>query len=192
MAWWRAVGWAWVWGAVACASGPQALPAADEGPYLIGREDVLDVSVWRNADLSRVVPVRPDGFISLPMVGEVRAEGKSAAALAEEIAGKLAPFVQSPHVSVILHEVNGARVYVTGEVIHPGAYPLRGRMTVVQALALAGGLTPFAQGDEVVVLRTRGGHARYELSYAELVGPGEDGRPSPEAWLQPGDTLVVP
>jgi polysaccharide export outer membrane protein len=153
---------------------------------------VLDVSVWRNADLSRVVPVRPDGFISLPMVGEVKAEGLSAEALAEEISGRLAPFVQAPHVSVILHEVNAARVYVTGEVIHPGAYPLRGRMSVVQALAIAGGLSPFAQGDQVVVLRTRGGSARYELSYAELVGPGEQGHPAPEAWLQPGDTLVVP
>ena len=189
---WRSVGWAWVLCAAACASGPRALPAEEDGPYLVGREDVLDVSVWRNADLSRVVPVRPDGFISLPMVGEVQAEGKSAAALAGEIAVKLAPFVQSPHVSVVLHEVNAARVYVTGEVIHPGAYPLRGRMSVVQALALAGGFTPFAQGDAVVVLRTRGGNARYELSYDELVGPGEEGKPAPEAWLRPGDTLVVP
>lgn len=126
-----------------------------------------------------MVPVRPDGFISLPMVGEVQAEGKSAAALADELARKVAPFVQSPHLSVILHEVNAARVYVTGEVIHPGAYPLRGRMSVVQALVLAGGLNPFAQGNSVVVLPTCGGNARFKSATRSRWGPPIRGSPPP-------------
>lgn len=190
---------AWAWGVVglcglwsACAGGPRSLPAGEEGPYRIGREDVLDVVVWRNAELSRVVPVRPDGFVSLPMVGEVKAEGLTAEGLARALEGKLAPYLQGPRVSVILHEVNAARVFVTGEVLHPGAYPLRGRMTVVQALALAGGLSPFADSESLLVIRTGASAGRYVLRYSELVGSASDGRPAPEAWLQPGDTLVVP
>ncbi len=154
--------------------------------YQIGREDILDVSVWRDADLSRVVPVRPDGMISLPLVGELVAVGRTADDLAKEIAQKLGPYVQEPRVVVIVREVNSPKVYVLGEVAHPGAFPLKGRMTVLQALALAGGPNEFASRSQIVVLR--GAQAeRYEVDYTELVSTEQADFP-----LAAGDTIYVP
>jgi len=159
----------------------------DDGPqeYLVGGEDVLDISVWRDADLSRTVPVRPDGRIGLPLVGEIEAAGRSAKDIAAEIATRLAPYMQDPRVVVIVREVNAPRVFVVGEVHRPGAYPLRGRMSVLQALALAGGPNEFAETSEIVVLRSD--TERYVVDYEELVTPG--GR---DFGLRPGDTIFVP
>ncbi|HZW90106.1 MAG TPA: polysaccharide biosynthesis/export family protein, partial [Myxococcaceae bacterium] len=110
---------------------PTAPAATAEEPYRIGKEDVLDVSVWRDPDLSRTLPVRPDGFITLPMVGEVQAEGRTTVELEQDISRRLQKYVQSPRVTVMVREVNSARVFVTGEVQKPGAYPLRGNVTVL-------------------------------------------------------------
>ncbi len=170
-----------------CAHQTRATGPAAEGPFKIGREDVLDVAVWRDADLSRVVPVRPDGFISLPMVGEVKADGKTPEELAAEIKQKLSPFVQEPKVTVIVREVNSSRVYVTGEVARPGAYPLKGRTSLVQAIALAGGLSAFAS-DGILVIRN-GENAGIPVRYSDLV---TDGASRTDFVLQPGDTVVVP
>jgi polysaccharide export outer membrane protein len=174
-------------GLAGCAHGPQKLPE-DEGPreYQIGKEDVLDVSVWRDADLSRTVPVRPDGRISLPLVGELEVEGRTASEVAREIALRLEPYVQRPQVVVIVREINSSHVYVIGEVARPGSYPLRGRMTVLQALALAGGPNEFADRSSIVVLRQPDG--RYELSYTSLVSEGAEANFA----LKPGDTIYVP
>ena len=159
-------------------------------PYRIGREDVLDVAVWRDADLSRTLPVRPDGFISLPMVGEVRAEGRTPVELSDEIRGSLKPYVQEPRVTVIVREVNSSRVFITGEVAHPGAYPLRGRVSILQAIALAGGFTDFADRDAIVVLRRSAADGTtIPVSYRELV---EDSKRVEPLVLRPGDTIVVP
>lgn len=160
-------------------------------PYRIGREDVLDVAVWRDADLSRTLPVRPDGFISLPMVGEMRAEGRTPTELSEEIRASLKAYVQEPRVTVIVREVNSSRVFITGEVSHPGAYPLRGRVSILQAIALAGGFTDFASRDSIVVLRRSGeeGGNSIPVSYNELV---EDSKRIEPLVLRPGDTVVVP
>lgn len=179
---------------VGCAHKEKTLPALKDEPYRIGREDVLDIAVWRDADLSRQVPVRPDGNISLPMIGDVSAEGKTTAQLAEDIKQKLTPFIQDPKVSVIVHEVNASRIFVTGEVAHPGAYPLRGRVSVVQAVALAGGFTPFADYDSIVVIRQGKDAGKYPVRYSDLIemDDSEDGKKKPEAYLQPGDTIVVP
>ena len=160
--------------------------------YLIGGEDVLDVSVWRDADLSRTVPVRPDGFISLPLLGEVEAAGRTPAELAKLIGEKLKPFVQEPNVAVIVREVNSARVYVTGEVARPGAYPLRGRISVLQAIALAGGFSDFADKDGIVVIRTSKDGAQIPVRYDDLVSDSNDKGASRDFPLHPGDTVVVP
>jgi len=172
-----------------CAHEQPAPPAvAAEEPYRIGKEDVLDVSVWRDPDLSRTLPVRPDGFITLPMVGEVQAEGRTTVELEQDIARRLQKYVQSPRVTVMVREVNSARVFVTGEVQKPGAYPLRGSVTVLQALAMAGGLTEFADRDGMMVIRANNG-PRIQVRYSALVDRRAQGADFP---LQPGDTVVVP
>jgi polysaccharide export outer membrane protein len=163
-------------------------------PYRIGREDVLDVAVWRDADLSRTLPVRPDGFISMPMVGDVQAEGRTPHELAEELTKKLQPYVQAPKVTVIVREVNSTRVFVTGEVANPGVYPLRGRISILQAIALAGGFTDFADTDGIVVIRTGADGKHIPVRYTELLreqGQDKDARFEPLI-LRPGDTVVVP
>ncbi|HTS79472.1 MAG TPA: polysaccharide biosynthesis/export family protein [Myxococcaceae bacterium] len=163
------------------------VPTAEE-PYRIGKEDVLDVSVWRDPDLSRTLPVRPDGFITLPMVGEVQAEGRTTVELEQDIARRLEKYIQSPRVTVMVREVNSARVFVTGEVQKPGAFPLRGNVTVLQAVAMAGGLTEFADRNGMMVIRANNG-ARIPVRYSDLVDPHGQGSDFP---LQPGDTVVVP
>ncbi|MGQ0507903.1 MAG: polysaccharide biosynthesis/export family protein [Myxococcaceae bacterium] len=171
-----------------CAHTTRTQPMTQEGPFRIGREDVLDIAVWRDPDLSRVLPVRPDGYISLPMIGELQAEGKTPEQLGVDIKKRLAQFVQEPKVSVILREVNSARVYVTGEVTHPGAYPIKTRTSLIQALALAGGLSDFANGDGILVLRS-GHNGGIPVRYSDLIANSAD---RPDFILQPGDTVVVP
>lgn len=184
--------WGGAWIAVVllagCAHETKRAPMPAEEPYKIGREDVLDVSVWRDADLSRTVPVRPDGFISLPMVGEVKAEGKTPVQLEGEIRDALKPYVQQPKVTVIVREVNAPRLFVTGEVAHPGSYPMRGRVSVLQAIALAGGFSDFANTGGIMVIRRNG--KGLPVNYADLVTEKDDERA--EVWLMPGDTVVVP
>lgn len=185
---------AWGWAVVAvlllggCAHQTKKVEAPADEPYRIGREDVLDVSVWRDADLSRTVPVRPDGFISLPMVGEVKAEGKTPKELEAELKEALKSYVQEPKVTVIVREVNAPRVFVTGEVTRPGSYPMRGRVTVLQAIALAGGFTDFANYGSIMVIRRNG--KGLPVNYADLVTDEDEERA--EVWLAPGDTIVVP
>ena len=174
--------------AAGCATArPPKMIEADEA-YRIGREDVVEVSVFQAPDLSRTVPVRPDGKISLPLLGDVEAAGLTSAELAESLRGKLEGLVQTPRVTVILHEVNAARIYVIGEVAHPGAFPIRGRLDAIQALALAGGLGDFASRGRILLIRKGpDGDIRYVLDYDDLV---ENASSVPR--LQPGDTLYVP
>jgi polysaccharide biosynthesis/export protein len=159
------------------------------GDYRIGREDVLEVVVWHEPELTRVVPVRPDGRISLPLAGEVEAAGKTPAELQTGLTQALKPFIQDAAVAVVVREINGARVFVLGEVARPGGFPLRGPMSVVQAIALAGGRTPFG-GDAVVWLRQKpnGSSDRVRLSFDELV----KGEAAGALWLRGGDVLYVP
>jgi polysaccharide biosynthesis/export protein len=175
-----------------CAS-TQVVPMADEAPdkgaYRIGKEDVLEVVVYREPELSRVVPVRPDGRISLPLAGEVEAAGKTPTELQEGLVKMLSPYVHDATVSVLVREINASKVFVLGEVVHPGGFPLRGPMSVVQAIAVAGGRTPYA-GDRVVWLRQKG-DARTEkatLSFDDLV----KGEVSGALLLRNGDVLYVP
>ncbi len=178
--------------AAACAStkvAGQPSERPDLGEYRIGREDVLEVVVWHEPELTRVVPVRPDGKISLPLAGEVEAAGRTPAELQASLTRALKPYIQDTTVAVLVREINGARVFVLGEVTKPGAFPLRGSMTVMQAIALAGGRTEFAK-DKVVWLRERaaGKTERVSLSFGELV----TGEAAGALWMRPGDVLYVP
>ena len=152
--------------------------------FRMSREDVIEVSVWKEPELSRTVPVRPDGKITLPLLGDVQAEGLKPQELEQKVALALVPYVRDPHVTVIVHDVNGAKVFVTGLVGHPGAFPLRNSMSVLQALAMAGGLAEFADRGDIKVLRADG--RRFEVDYDSLVN-GES-----KVTLGPGDTVVVP
>jgi polysaccharide biosynthesis/export protein len=157
--------------------------------YRIGREDVLEIVVWREPELTRVMPVRPDGRIAMPLVGEMEAAGLTPGELQGKVKEALAPFVKDVSVAVLVREVNGPRVFVLGEVPKPGGFPLRGTMTVTQALALAGGKGEFA-GNDVVWLRQKpdGKQERVRLSYRELVEGDAEGA----LWLGAGDVLYVP
>lgn len=182
---WVATAAAMLWG---CAHETKGSPPMTEA-YRIGQEDVLDVSVWRDGDFSRTLPVRPDGFISMPMVGEVKAEGHTAVELAEIIQKKLEPYVQQPKVTVIVREINSSRVFVTGEVLRPGTYPLRARTSLLQALALAGGFSPFAKENSIKVIRAGQKPEAIPVRYSDLV---RDGEKRVDFYLMPGDTVVVP
>jgi polysaccharide export outer membrane protein len=178
--------------AAACASSrPSERPSErpDAGEYRIGREDVLEVVVWHEPELSRVVPVRPDGRISLPLAGEVEAAGRTPTELQARVTRALEPFIRDTKVAVLVREINGTRVFVLGEVTKPGGIPLRGPMSVMQAIAVAGGRTEFAK-DEVVWLRqvANGGTERVSLSFRELV----KGEAAGALGLRPGDVLYVP
>ncbi len=178
--------------AAACASThPSERPAErpDAGEYRIGREDVLEVVVWHEPELTRVVPVRPDGRISLPLAGEVDAAGRTPTELQTRVAQALEPYIRDTKVAVLVREINGTRIFVLGEVTRPGGFPLRGPMSVMQAIAVAGGRTEFAK-DEVVWLRQKGNGAadRVSLSFRDLV----KGEAVGALWLRPGDVLYVP
>jgi polysaccharide export outer membrane protein len=128
--------------------------------YLIGPEDVLDIAVWNNAAISRTVPVRPDGKVSLPLLNDVQAEGLTPVQLREALTKALSAFIPTPEVSVIVREVHSVKVTVIGQVKTPGRYELKSRATVLDVLAMAGGFTEFAVRGSIVVLRQEGGATR--------------------------------
>ena len=170
-----------------------AKPVSKE--FLLGPEDVLEVTVWRNQDLSRTVVVRPDGKISLPLIGDVQASGLNASQVSAKIAARLTEFKENPNVSVSLKEVNSYFIFVLGEVLKPGKYPLKSYATVLQGVSMAGGFTPFASKNRMQVIRTQtseGGkenQVRIPVPYNELVsGKGE----RETVTLKSGETIVEP
>lgn len=158
--------------------------------YIIGAQDLLDVSVWKEAELTRTVPVRPDGKISLPLLNDVQAAGLTPQQLAAEITTNLKKFVTNPQVTVIVSQINSQRVYILGEAVRPGAYPLLPGMTVLQALSSAGGFTMFANMKKIYVLRQEGGkQEKFPFNYKDVI----DGkRPEQNIVLKAGDQIVVP
>lgn len=183
----RCLTWAVVFLAGGCAQ-LSPLPDADEGPthFRLGRDDIVEVSVYRDADLTRTVPVRPDGRISLPVVGEVEAAGRTPVELRDEIAKKLVPWVQDPTVvTVIVREVRSARFFVVGEVTRPGAYPIAGEVSALQAVALAGGLGEFSDRTRVTVIRGTSGQ-QFTVALGDLE------RGAAMLPVRAGDTVIVP
>jgi polysaccharide export outer membrane protein len=166
---------------------PPAVPVAD---YRLGEGDVIDVAVWKDPALSATVPVRPDGKITVPMVGDVEALGRTTKELEQEVKAKLHGLVSEPVVAVMVKEVHAARFFVLGEVTHPGSYPLTSDLSVIQALAVAGGPTEFARRGGVVVIRRTPGRrdpARYKVDYDDVIA----GK-APAITLLAGDTVFVP
>jgi polysaccharide biosynthesis/export protein len=165
-------------------------PATADPNYVIGAQDILDVSVWKEPEVSRIVPVRPDGKISLPLLNDVQAAGLTPAQLAAQITESLKKYVTSPQVTVIVTTINSQRVYILGEVTRPGAFPMLPGMTVMQALSSAGGFTPFAKMKSIYVLRTDNGKkVKFPFNYKEAI----NGKNSEQdIQLKAGDTIVVP
>ncbi|WP_447985019.1 polysaccharide biosynthesis/export family protein [Nitrospira sp. Nam74] len=159
--------------------------------YYIGPEDVLDINVWRNKDLSKIVMVRPDGRISLPLIGDVQASGLSPAEVTADINRRLKMFVESPAVSVMVKEVNSYSIFVMGQVANPSRYFLKSKTTLLQAITLAGGFTTEADRTRIAILRWQDPRTEVRLTanYLDIVlkdGVGEN------VILRPGDTIVVP
>ena len=179
---------------LACASEPtagasgQAVTPPPE--YEISAEDVLDISVWREPDLQRQVIVRPDGGISFPLVGDIEAAGKTPAQLQDDLVARLETYIPDAVVTVSVVELRGLRIYVTGKVRNPGQFLVGRYVDVLQAITLAGGLTPFANQRDITIRRREGGReVVYEFDYAEV----ERGRNlSQNIQLRADDVVVVP
>jgi len=175
-------------------AGAQVVTRSEEEPpdaYSIGIGDILEISVWKNPELSTTVPVRPDGRISVPLLNDVRAAGLTPLALRQTLTEGYREYVTAPGVSVVVKEIHSRKVFVTGEVASPGAYDLQPRTKLMQALALAGGLTPYAKKKVVVLRDSRDGKSdrRYEIDISAILS-GK--RPGDNLLLQPGDTVIVP
>ena len=169
----------------------QAAGKVHDSNYSIGVDDVLAINVWKEQELTRSVPVRPDGKISLPLVGEVQAAGRTPAQLEQDIATHLRNFITDPEVTVIVQQSNSQKVNVLGQVVKPGAYPFTTASTVVDALAAAGGLRDFAKKKGITILRSKpgGSQDRITFNYADFL----KGKNSVQnVKLEPGDTVVVP
>ncbi len=173
------------------AQGPVAIaaggPAADS--YVIGASDVLSVTVWKQSDLSGSLLVRPDGMISMPLLGDVEAAGLTPLQLGNRIEAKLKKFVQDPEVAVVLTQSNSKVIYLLGEVGKKGPVQMTPGMTLLQAISSAGGLTDFANSKKIYVLRNDGEkQQRIQVHYKKAL----KGDPTFNLVLQPGDTIVVP
>ena len=166
-----------------------ASPGNLAGPeYVIGPEDVLLISVWKESDLTATLPVRPDGKISLPLLNDVQAAGLTPIQLAQSVTEKLKKYIADPRVTVIVTQINSKRIYLVGEVSHTGPMPMLPNMTALQALSSAG-LTQFANTKGIYVLRMENGkQQKLPVNYRKLV----KGELDQNYVLQPGDTIVVP
>jgi len=164
-------------------------PSVDSSTYVIGPEDVLDIYVWKETDLSRRVPVRMDGKISLPLVGEIQAAGLTPQQLKQQLINKLKDYVDIPNVTVTVMEVNSFKVYVTGRVAKPGVFTLRSETTILQIIPMAGGFTQWANERKIILVRKEQGQdKKYIINYKKIVS-GED--LSQNLVLKPGDTIIV-
>jgi polysaccharide export outer membrane protein len=179
----------------AAAGGQDEKPAADASApvshlapsYKIGPADVLQIVVWREAELTRDVEVRLDGMITLPLLGELQAAGRTPSELADTLSKALGKYVETPKVTVGVSRANSARFYIIGQVARSGEFPLTGRTTVLQGLALAGGFREFAKTESIVIVRPD--QTPIQINY-KRIAEGKD--VSQNVLLAPGDTVVVP
>ncbi len=165
---------------------PEVLPSS----YIVGESDVLRVTVWKEPDVSQTVIVRTDGNISLPFINEVRVAGMTPLQIQNVIAERLKGFLTNPQVTVTVTDIRSKRAFITGEVIRPGGYSLNAETSVLQLIAQAGGFTPFAKRDSIVVLRVADGKSvKLKFRYKEVV---QGKNTEQNIALHPGDTVVVP
>jgi polysaccharide export outer membrane protein len=164
--------------------------AADSDNYIIGPEDVLFVYVWKEENLSRTVPVRIDGMISIPLVDDIKAAGMTPLQLKEVLLAKLREFVETPDVTIIVTEANSYRVYVQGEVKTPGVFKLRTETSLVQLIIMAGGFTDWANQKKITIMRKEGGKdSRIVVNYKKIV-EGDEG--AKDVMLKSGDIVIIP
>lgn len=176
--------------AVMSSDGESKKPATTDANYIIGPQDVLDINVWKEPTVSRTVPVRPDGKISLPLLDDVQASGLTPMQLADSLTEKLKKYMAQPQVTVIVTQINSQRVYVIGNVARPGAYPLIPGMTMLQALSSAGGFLQFANEKKVFLLRTvNGKQTKFYFNYKDVINGKKE---SQNLTIEAGDTIVVP
>lgn len=162
----------------------------EPGAYVIGEQDVLNINVWKEPDLSGTTVVRPDGKITLPLVNDIQVVGLTTKELQELLTEKLKPFLTVPQVTVSPREINSRKVYVIGQVGHEGAFGINGATTVLQMIAQVGGLRDFAKRKKIYVMRTENGkQTRYPFNYDDVI---QGKRMNQNILLQPGDTVVVP
>jgi polysaccharide export outer membrane protein len=168
-----------------------ATSKAHDDSFVIGNDDVLAINVWKEPDVSRSVPVRPDGKISLPLVGEVQAAGRTPFKLEQDIASRLKNFIAEPEVTVIVQQINSQKFNILGMVNKPGSYLLLNSATVLDAIALAGGFRDFAKQKAIYILRQNadGSQKRIPFNYKEVV---KGTNPAQNIKLEPRDTIVVP
>ena len=167
----------------------QVPEAASDSDYLIGADDTLRISVWKEPDLSEILPVRPDGKISMPLLNDIPAAGLTPLQLKDSITDKLKKFIADPRVTVVVQAMNSRRIFVSGEVVHTGPMALLPHMTMLQALSQAG-FTQFANLKNIYLLRTENGkQEKIAFNYKEVV---KGNHPEQNIVLKPGDTVVVP
>ncbi|MGD0987971.1 MAG: polysaccharide biosynthesis/export family protein [Candidatus Sulfotelmatobacter sp.] len=188
---------------VLCASGfaaaqsPAPAPADSnsaskphDDSFVIGNDDVLAINVWKEPDISRSIPVRSDGKISLPLVGEVQAAGMTPAKLEKEIAVRLKNYISEPEVTVMVQQVNSQKFNILGQVVKPGSYMIANSTTVLDAIALAGGFRDFAKKKSIYVLRQGPtGESRIPFNYKDV---SQGRNMAQNVKLEPGDTIIVP
>jgi polysaccharide export outer membrane protein len=164
---------------------------AHDDTYTIGADDILAINVWKEAELTRSVPVRSDGKISLPLIGELQASGITPKQLEQDIAKKLASYVSEPEVTVIVQEIKSRKFNVLGMVARPGSFPITHTMTVLDAIAVSGGFRDFAKQKSIYVLRLKpdGTQERIPFNYKDVV---KGKNPEQNIKLEPGDSVVVP
>jgi polysaccharide biosynthesis/export protein len=164
---------------------------AHDDTFVIGDGDVLSINVWKETEVSKLVPVRSDGKISLPLVGEVQAAGRTPLKLEQDIASRLKNYISEPEVTVIVEQINSRKFNILGMVSKPGTYPLVNSATVLDAISMAGGFRDFAKQKSIYVLRQNpdGTQTRIPFNYKQVV-KGEN--PAQNVQLQPHDTIVVP
>ena len=168
----------------------QAEVPVDSDQYIIGAEDVLYIHVWREDALSRTVPVRMDGNISLPIIQEIKAAGLTPLQLKEVLTMKLKEFIESPNVSVTVTEANSFKVFVSGQVRTPGVYRLRSETTILQIIPMAGGFTDWADQKKILIIRKENGkEKRITVNYKKIMKGGD---PGSNVVLKAGDTIIVP
>jgi polysaccharide export outer membrane protein len=174
------------------AAGAPVVPGAIVPPpgYVIGADDVLAVTFWREKDLSSDVAVRPDGKITLPLLNDIEAAGLTPDQLRDRVTKAAGQYVEDPNVTVTVKAINSRKVFITGNISKPGPYPLGGPMTVMQLIAMAGGVQEFAKSDRILIMRTENGKpAALKFNYKEVA----DGKKlTQNIELLPGDTVIVP
>jgi len=168
----------------------QAEVAADSENYIIGSEDILYIHIWKEEHLSRTVPVRRDGIISLPLVDEIKAEGLTPLQLKEILAQRFKEFIGDPNITVMVMEANSFKIYVSGQIRNPGVYRLRSETSLLQIIPMAGGFTDWANQKKILIIRKEGGkEKRITVNYKKIV-KGED--LGSNIILKAGDTIIVP